>query len=176
MEQSEYDSKSTKELFMELARIYFIKKYKMSSEQRMYPGQEVLLELVSVEPGLSQKDIAQKLNIQPPTVAVSIKRMEKGGWLKREIDTTDKRVSRVFITANGQKTLDEVKVKTRELDEIVFAGIPEAEKSQVHRILVQIIKNIRSTMDDKEMDEVMEEFKCHHEKQKHSMHQNREDC
>jgi DNA-binding MarR family transcriptional regulator len=174
LDQTEYESKSTKELFMELARVYFVNKYKVVSEKGIHPGQEALLQLVSSESGLSQKDIAKKLKIQPPTAAVSIKRMEKAGWLMREIDATDKRISRVFITKEGQKTLDEVKIKTKELDEILFAGIPEVEKCLLRRILVQLIQNLRNTIDEKEMDEVMEKFNKHHHEHKHSMHHNRE--
>ncbi len=174
LDPMEYESKSTKELFVELARVYFVKKYKVVADKGIHPGQEALLELVSNESGLSQKDLAKKLKIQPPTVAVSIKRMEKAGWLTREIDETDKRISRVFITQEGQKVLEEVKIKSKELDDIVFAGIPEVEKCLLHRILIQIIENIRNTMDQDEMDEVMEKFHKHHHEHKHSMHHKKE--
>lgn len=171
LNQMGYESKSTKELFLELAKVYFVKKYKVVADNGIYPGQEALLELVSNESGLSQKDLAKKLKIKPPTVAVSIKRMEKTGWLTREVDEGDKRISRVFITEEGKKVLEEVKVKSKELDEIVFAGIPEVEKCLLHRILIQLIENIRNTMDQNELDEVMEEFHKHHHEHKQAAHQ-----
>jgi DNA-binding MarR family transcriptional regulator len=169
MDQVSYENKSTKELFLELARVYFVKRYKVTTDKGMHQGQEALLELVSKESGLSQKEIAKKLKIKPPTVAVSIKRMEKTGWIVREIDSVDKRISRVFITDEGKELLDEVKSATKDLDKLVFAGISEVEKCLLRRILIQLIQNIRKTIDDKEMNEVMEHFSKHHE-HKHAMH------
>ncbi|WP_099467947.1 MarR family winged helix-turn-helix transcriptional regulator [Konateibacter massiliensis] len=163
MDQAAYKDKSIKELFMELARTYFAKKYKVMSDGGIYPGQDTLLQLVNTEPGLSQKDLAKKLNIQPPTVAVSIKRMEKAGWLKKEMDAGDKRISRIYITDKGQNALKKVKDKTKELNEVLFNGISEEEKCLLRRILIQLIENVKSTMAQNEMDEVMEQFSKHHE-------------
>ncbi|OYP09297.1 hypothetical protein CG709_09445, partial [Lachnotalea glycerini] len=82
MNQTSYDSKSTRELFFELTRVYFIKKYKIASDVGMHPGQEALLNLVNNESGLNQKEIANKLKIQPPTVADTNRRTEKAGGTK----------------------------------------------------------------------------------------------
>lgn len=169
MDKASYENKSTKELFIELAKVYFSKKYKVVSDIGIYPGQEALLDLVDKESGLSQKYIAKQLKIKPPTVAISLKRMERVGWITREIDSIDKRISRVFITEEGRKVLREVNVASKDLDKIVFAGISDVEKCLLRRILVQLIQNIRETMNDDEMDAVMEKFNRHHE-HKHSRH------
>lgn len=163
-----YESKSLRELFVELTRVYFIKSFKVISDKGIHPGQASLLKLVGEEPGLSQKEIAKKLNIQPPTVAVSIRRMEKSGLLKRDNDSDDKRISRVFITAEGSQLVKEVNLTTNELDNIVFAGISDAEQCLLRRILIQLIKNLRETIDEKEIKEVMQKFSKHHDK-KHAM-------
>ncbi len=151
-------------MFVELARVYFTKNFKVVSEKGLHPGQASLLKLVCEEPGLSQKDIAMKLNIQPPTVAVSIRRMEKNGWLKRDNDSEDKRISRIFITAKGSELVKEVNLTIDEMDKIVFAGISEAEQCLLRRILVQLIQNLRATIDEKEIKEVIQQFKNHHDK------------
>lgn len=153
---------------MELTRVYFIKSYKVVSDKGIHPGQAALLELVGNEEGLSQKEIAKKLNIQPPTVAVSIRRMEKAGWLTREIDADDKRISRVFITEAGSRIVKEVNFTAKEMDKIVFSGISETEKCLLRRILIQLIQNLRETIDEKEINEIMEKHKKFHKKH-HSM-------
>ncbi|MFA9376600.1 MAG: MarR family winged helix-turn-helix transcriptional regulator [Lachnotalea sp.] len=149
---------------MELTRVYFIKTYKVISDKGVHPGQASLLRLVSGEGGLSQKEIAQKLNIQPPTVAVSIKRMEKSGWITREIDKNDKRISRIFITESGIQIVKQVKISTDDMDTVVFSGLSDTEKCLLRRILIQLIDNLRATIDEKEFKEVMQHFSEHHDK------------
>jgi DNA-binding MarR family transcriptional regulator len=127
-----------------------------------------LLKLVDKEEGLSQKEIATQLNIQPPTVAVSIRRLEKSGWITRETDSKDKRISRVFITEAGRKIVNEVNYTINEMDKVVISGISEAELCLLRRILIQLIQNLRETIDEKEINKLMQKFKHHHYK-KHNM-------
>lgn len=166
---SKYEKKSLRDLITELTKVYFVKSFKIISDKGIHPGQAALLRLVCEEPGLSQKEIAKKLNIQPPTVAVSIRRLEKAGWLKREIDSEDKRISRVFITKAGSQLVTELNFTTKEVDNLVFAGISEAEKCLLRRILIQLIQNLRETIDENEIKEVMQQFSKHHDKN-HVMH------
>ena len=41
--------------------------------------------------------------IKPATVNVMIKRMEKSGFLRKEQDVQDLRISRIFITDKGKR-------------------------------------------------------------------------
>jgi DNA-binding MarR family transcriptional regulator len=168
IEEKNYENKSIRDLIGELTKVYFIKSYKIVAEKGIHPGQEALLRLVSEEPGLSQKEIAKKLNIQPPTVAVSIRRLEKAGWLERGSDSDDKRISRVYISEAGSQLVKEINMTSKEIDNWVFKGISEAEMCLLKRILIQLIQNLRETIDENEIKEIMQKFKEHHDKE-HTM-------
>lgn len=46
-------------------------------ELGIYPGQIPVLGLLAHKDGLSQREIAEKLHIKPPTVNVTVQRLEK---------------------------------------------------------------------------------------------------
>ena len=60
-------------------------------ELGIYPGQIPVLGLLAYKDGLSQREIAEHLRIKPPTVNVTVQRLEKAGFLYREADEKDQR-------------------------------------------------------------------------------------
>lgn len=49
-------------------------------------------------PGLTQKEIADKVGIEGATLVPIIDKMEKEGLLKRKPDSSDRRVNRIYLT------------------------------------------------------------------------------
>jgi MarR family transcriptional regulator for hemolysin len=52
-----------------------------------------------LQPGLTQKEIADKMGIEGATLVPVIDKMEKDGLLKRKPDLTDRRVNRIYLTS-----------------------------------------------------------------------------
>ena len=50
------------------------------------------------KPGLTQKEIADKMGIEGATLVPVIDKMEKDGLLKRKTDLTDRRANRIYLT------------------------------------------------------------------------------
>ena len=50
-------------------------------------------------PGISQAQLADKLDVEPITIARTIDRLEKSGWIERRADAKDRRVNRLYLTA-----------------------------------------------------------------------------
>lgn len=73
-------------------------------ELGIYPGQIPVLGLVAKKDGLSQRELAKILNIKPPTVNVSVQRLEKAGFLYKKPDEKDQRVTRIYLTEKGKET------------------------------------------------------------------------
>ena len=76
-------------LFMKVDRHFMTKCFGQMQELGIYPGQIPVLGLVSGRDGLSQREIAKILHIKPPTVNVSIQRLEKAGFLYKKPDEKD---------------------------------------------------------------------------------------
>ena len=64
--------------------------------------QLALLDWVAACPGCSVREIADGLELTPPTVSVGVRRLEKAGVLERHADPADKRSVRISTTAQGQ--------------------------------------------------------------------------
>ena len=54
-----------------------------------------------LKPGLTQKEIADKMGIEGATLVPVIDKMEKGGLLKRKTDLTDRRANRIYLTTKA---------------------------------------------------------------------------
>lgn len=54
-----------------------------------------------LQPGLTQKEIADKMGIEGATLVPVIDKMEKEGLLKRKQDSTDRRVNRIYLTSKA---------------------------------------------------------------------------
>jgi MarR family transcriptional regulator for hemolysin len=75
----------------------------------------VVRALVS-QPGLTQKEIADKIGIEGATLVPVIDKMEKDGLLKRKPDLTDRRVNRIYLTSKADslwKSMTECALKIR---------------------------------------------------------------
>jgi len=54
-----------------------------------------------LQPGLTQREIADKMGIEGATLVPVIDKMEKEGLLKRKQDSTDRRSNRVYLTSKA---------------------------------------------------------------------------
>jgi len=54
-----------------------------------------------LQPGLTQKEIADKMGIEGATLVPVIDKMEKEGLLKRKQDSDDRRVNRIYLTSKA---------------------------------------------------------------------------
>src|SRR5919199_6974929 len=69
----------------------------------LHTGQERLLAVLWEEDGLSQSELVERLAVRPPTVTTALQRLEREGFVRREPDASNRRVSRVFLTDKGRR-------------------------------------------------------------------------
>jgi MarR family transcriptional regulator, organic hydroperoxide resistance regulator len=72
-------------------------------ELDLHVGQENLLCRLWREDGVTQMQLSESLNCEPPTVTNMVKTLEKKGFVYRKRDLNDGRVSRVYLTEKGIK-------------------------------------------------------------------------
>lgn len=76
--------------------------------QGMSRAQWVMLLRLDRQPGLSQKELAELLEVEPITVARLVDRLAARGLLERRPDPTDRRVWRLHLLPAAQPVLDEL--------------------------------------------------------------------
>ncbi len=107
----------------------------------MHPKQFPMLRLLFEYPGLNQREIAEKLNIKPPTVAVSIKRLEKTGYVARKQDESNLRISRIYITEKGAHVMKLGRKIIAEEEQMVLQDFTPEETALLREYLQRIKKN-----------------------------------
>ncbi len=129
-------------LFMKVDRHFMTKCFGQMQELGIYPGQIPVLGLVAKKDGLSQRELAEILRIKPPTVNVSVQRLEKAGFLYKKPDEKDQRVTRIYMTEKGKETKAKALERIRKNEAVMLEGFSEVEQCLLRRFLEQILENI----------------------------------
>jgi len=115
----------------------------------LHPGQIPILFLLEYKPGIIQREIASSINVEPGTVAVMLKRMEKKGLIFRNVDESDRRVSRVYLTSKAEDILKQIKYFTKQMEDIILSGLSDSEKSTLMELLTKIRKHLSNYYGEK---------------------------
>lgn len=127
---------------MKVDRHFMTKCFGQMQELGIYPGQIPVLGMVAKKDGLSQRELAKILRIKPPTVTVSVQRLEKAGFLYKKPDERDQRVTRLYLTEKGKETKAKALQRIRENESVMLEGFSDAEQCLLRRFLEQILENI----------------------------------
>lgn len=136
-------------------RIFKIIHEQVSKEFGIHPGQVPMLFIIEKKPGISQKEIADALNIEPGTVAVMLKRMEKSGLILRTTDERDRRVLRVHLTQKAKDALFYIKDVLANLESKILSTLQESEQEMFLKVIEKINKKL-----DEEFPLKEREVKC----------------
>ncbi len=98
------------------------------AEYDLNRAQSGILFALHQEDSMSQKELAKRLNVTPPSITSMIKKMEQEGYITRKADEQDQRVMRLTLA--------------EKLEEKVFEGMSVEEKMLFRRLLLQIIENV----------------------------------
>ena len=117
---------------------------KAASSVGLYYGQPMILEYVKNNDMCSQKELATAVHISPASAAISLKRIEKVGFLTRTPDKKDPRKNLISITEKGEKALLEFYKICDTTDKEMFKDFSEDEKESLHKLLLRLHENLDS--------------------------------
>ncbi|MCW3473539.1 MarR family winged helix-turn-helix transcriptional regulator [Limobrevibacterium gyesilva] len=92
----------------------------------MTRAQWVILFWLERQPGLSQKELAEILEVEPITVARLIDRLEDRGMVERRDDPHDRRIWRLHLCPPALPVLEDLKGERADMLRIVSAGLDPA--------------------------------------------------
>ena len=93
-------------------------------------------------PGLTQKEIADKVGIESPTLVPVIDKMEKEGLLKRKLDSKDRRVNRIYLTPKADSLWNSMMECVLRIRKVSTKDIPEDQLKTTLETLRKISKNL----------------------------------
>ncbi|HXL01552.1 MAG TPA: MarR family transcriptional regulator [Candidatus Atribacteria bacterium] len=116
--------------------------FKLTSEKGIYPGQAVCLWFINQNSGISQRDLAEKMHVAPPTVTLMLQKLEKAGLVIRKEDERDQRLSHTYLTNAGVDTLNVLNSILAEIINTSLENLSHDEQRNLMRLLDIINSNI----------------------------------
>jgi MarR family transcriptional regulator for hemolysin len=98
----------------------------------------VVLKILAEEPGLPHHQLAARMELSRPTLSHHLDRMEADGYLTRTRDTSDRRVVRVDLTAEGKQHLVELNTVVDAFDHQLRGLLPAREVETLQRLLTKL--------------------------------------
>ena len=135
------------ELSRRIRKIYLLRRSlfgKLAADLDVDMQQSPILEYVRKNHGCTQVELAKALAVSPASIALSTKRMQKTGLLKKEVDEHNLRQNRLSITQKGLETSEKCKGIAHNLNHRMFDGFSEEELEGLENYLDRIIHNLSS--------------------------------
>ena len=122
---------------------------KRISDLGIHPSQHHFLMHIAKNGACTQNSIAEAMEISAATVAVSLKKLEKGGYIEKRISPEDNRSNLIALTEKGEDVVTKSKLLFEEIDRKMFESITEEQQEQLHKYMEQIINNLTSLEENK---------------------------
>ncbi len=111
-------------------------------------GRFIVLIYLSREQNVTQEDLAEHFHIDKSTIARSVGKLESAGYVRREIDPSDRRAVRLFLTKRGEDVVPEIRKIGMQWEEIACAGLSEDERSNLYSLLYCLAANSLENIED----------------------------
>lgn len=101
-----------------------------------------ILLLLSLGDGLYQTQIANILGKDRPNITRMIDVLEKRGFIRREKDSNNRRILKVYLTEQGKAEADKAKPLKDRMNETQYRGMTDEEVLTLARLLKKVRENI----------------------------------
>jgi DNA-binding MarR family transcriptional regulator len=99
------------------------------------PAQAGILRLIDRQPGLSQQELAGRLDLLPSRVVSFVDELESRGYVVRQRNTTDRRLYALHLTDGGREIMAELAKVARQHDRLMSAGLDDEQRSTLRGLL-----------------------------------------
>lgn len=117
-------------------------------ETGVYQAQHRILMEISRNQNASQKDIARSMDVSAAAIAVSLKKLARGGYINKDMDEGDNRFNQITITEKGKRVVEQSKQIFDMADQKVLENFTEEEKSALSVLLKKLDSNLIKMEDE----------------------------
>lgn len=104
-------------------------------------GQHAYLLALADLPGASQEELSRLFGVDKANTARAVQRLEKKGYIRRDLNPADARAFRLFLTDTGEATIGRIRSALKEWNEVLIAEIPTQQREAAHRIVEALAKS-----------------------------------
>ena len=117
---------------------------KAVAEQGLFSGQQDILFLINNNEGITLSELSKELGVAVATASVSVKRMEKAGFIIKKTDQEDARITRLYPTEKAKQAPENIRMKMGVLDETLKNGMTDEEIQTLSALLDRAIENMKA--------------------------------
>jgi DNA-binding MarR family transcriptional regulator len=129
-------------LLHDVARLLRVDADKRARLHGMTRAQWAILIWLERQPGISQKELSEILEVEPITVARLIDRLEARGMVERRPDPRDRRIWRLHLLDPAHDVLHEMDDQRTDMTRMVTAGIDDS----AIEIMTDALLRMKSTL------------------------------
>ena len=131
-----------------MVKVTLLHRYAISTSLsgiKLYRGQPEILEYLNEHGDCSQKELAEFLGVSTASIATSLKRMSKSGFIERTADENDRRINRLRLTEKGNEVRLAGRSECERIDNAMFNGFTDEEITAFSDMLSKIADNLSPT-------------------------------
>jgi DNA-binding MarR family transcriptional regulator len=102
------------------------------------PADAGILRLLRVAAGLSQQELAGKLQIHPSRLVAMLDNLEKRGFVERRANPDDRRLYSIHLTKGGGEILEKIGRVAREHQDSLLSALGSGERDELAALLLRI--------------------------------------
>ena len=106
------------------------------------PGQLGTLLALYEHDGQTQAELARAVGVEQPSMALTLRRMERDGLVRRDADPHDRRRSIVTLTSAAQAVRTNVQALRGEIAADVLSGFTAQERASLQGMLGRLMTNL----------------------------------
>lgn len=111
---------------------------------------------LNMQSGPTQRELADKIGVESPTLVPIIDKMEQDGYVKRKLDSKDRRIKRIYSTAKADSMWDSMMECAAQIRKTAIQDLSEPEIKSALDVVKKMTENLavylESTIDEKEKD------------------------
>ena len=97
----------------------------------LHYGQPLMLMILLEEQPLYQKELAHRMNVSPASVTVSVRRMEKSGWITKVANAEDMRYTEIRLTEKGMAIARSCQQEKERIERQKYIDFTPEEREQL---------------------------------------------
>jgi MarR family transcriptional regulator for hemolysin len=101
-----------------------------------------------MQSGLTQRELADKIGIESPTLVPIIDKMEEDGYVKRKLDPVDRRVKRIHTTLKTDSLWDSIMECGSQIRKVSTKDVLEKDVKSTLEIIKKITQNLAEYLDE----------------------------
>jgi len=102
------------------------------------PPDAGILRLLRMAAGLSQQELASKLQIHPSRLVAILDNLEKRGFVERRANPDDRRLYSLYLTKDGGEVLERIGKVAREHQDALLSVLNQEERDELANLLLKI--------------------------------------